>query len=145
AQVLFSDNFDNYSSPVTVTTTGQSSGYNILFGAGSGATDFKAIFGFDYSTVTTPSTIPPAPNSSGTTKGLFVTVNKDATAVVAAVNLFPTNKVFNTNYALKFDLWVNFNDLSTSTEHAMFGINHSGTVMNRPTQTTSDGLFFVID
>src|SRR3954465_13833479 len=79
AQVLFSDNFDSYATPITVTTTGQTNGYNILFGAGSGATDFKAIFGFDYSTVTFPTTIPAAPNSTGTTKGLYLTVNKDAT------------------------------------------------------------------
>src|SRR6478609_6357921 len=79
AQVLFSDDFDSYGSPSTITAPGTANGYSILFGPGSSPTDFTAIFGFDYSTVVDPTTIPSAPNSTGgTTKGLFLTVNKDA-------------------------------------------------------------------
>ncbi|MEO6034521.1 MAG: hypothetical protein ABIQ35_04625, partial [Verrucomicrobiota bacterium] len=33
----------------------------------------------------------------------------------------------------------------TSTEHALFGINHSGSVTNRIGQTPSDGLFFAVE
>src|ERR1051326_4656537 len=88
AQVLFSDDFESFGSPITVTSPGTANGYNILFGAASGPTDFTAVFGFDYSTVVYPTTIPSAPNSTGgTTKGLFLTVNKDAPAAAAAVNL----------------------------------------------------------
>src|SRR5947207_5396905 len=80
SQVLFSDNFDSYAAPVTVTSAATTNGYKVLFGAASGAQDFTAIFGFDYSTVTYPIAIPSAPNSAGgTTKGLYLTVNKDAT------------------------------------------------------------------
>jgi len=61
AQIAVVDNFDQYASPIVVTTTGYTNGYNIYFGGASGPKDFKAIFGFDYSTVTFPTTIPPAP------------------------------------------------------------------------------------
>src|SRR5215468_7514533 len=70
AQSLFSDNFDSYSSPVTVTNVGITNGYNIKFSASLGPQDFKTIFGFDYSTVTYPTNIPSAPHSSGTSKAL---------------------------------------------------------------------------
>src|SRR4051812_45489230 len=146
AQVLFSDNFDTYSSPSTVTATGTANGYNILFGAASGPTDFTAIFGFDYSTVVYPTTIPSAPNSTGgTTKGLFLTVNKDATPAAAAVNLFPISQSFTGNLILKFDVWINWTNLNTSTEHVLAGINHSGTVLNRQAQAGSDGIFIAMD
>ncbi len=107
--------------------------------------DFKAIFGFDYSSVTYPTSIPSAPQSTGgTTKGLFLTANKDTNAAAAAVNLYPTNRVFSGDYSLKFDLWINWASLTTSTEHTLLGINHSGNVTNRIGQTPSDGLFFAV-
>ena len=146
AQILFSDNFDSYSTPSTVIATATTNGYKIVFGPSTSAVDFKAVFGFDYSTVTTPTPIPSAPNSTGgTTKGLLLTVNKDATGAAAAVNLYPTNAVFSGNFALKFDMWINWQVPATSTEHALFGINHTGNVTNRVAQTGSDGLFFAVD
>lgn len=142
----FNDNFDGYNAPRIVTTPGTTNGYRIFYRAASGGFDFKAIFGFDYSTVTYPTNIPPAPNSGGgTTKGLYLTVNKDATAAAAAVNLYPVGFNVGGNFALKFDLWINWRDLNTSTEHTLFGINHSGNVTNRITQLSSDGLFFAVE
>ena len=142
----FSDDFDGYTSPNSVTSTGTTNGYKIFFRAASGATDFKAIFGFNYASVTYPTAIPPAPHSvGGTTKGLYLTVNKDATAAAAAVNLYPVGLAVGGNFALKFDLWINWRDPLTSTEHALFGINHSGNVTNRVGQSPSDGLFFALE
>ena len=142
----FVDDFDQYPSPVIVTSSGTNNGYKILFGAVSGPQDFKVIFGFDYSTITFPTNIPTAPHSSGgTTKGLFMAVNKDATGAAAAVNLYPLGLLAAGNFALKFDLWLNWTNPGSATEHALFGINHSGNVTNRVSQATSDGLFFAVD
>lgn len=142
----FSDNFDSYGTPSLVTAAGTTNGYKIVYRTAAGPVDFKAIFGFDYSTVTYPTNIPSAPHSvGGTTKGLYLTVNKDATAGAAAVNLYPTGLVASGNFALKFDLWINWSDPLTSTEHTLFGINHTGTITNRIGQSPSDGLFFAIE
>jgi hexosaminidase len=143
AQPLFSDNFDSLASPIVVTNSGTTNGYNLKFSAALGPEDFKAIFGFDYSTVTYPTNIPPAPHSSGTTKGLYLTVNKDSIAAVAAVNLYPTGQSFSGNFMLQFDLWMNYGKTST-TEHSLFGINHSGLFTNQVTMQGSDGLFFAV-
>jgi hypothetical protein len=75
----------------------------------------------------------------------LLTVNKDANGQIAAVNLYPTGQVASGNFALKFDMWLNWSNINTSTEHALFGINHSGNVTNRVGLTTSDGLFFAVD
>ena len=141
------DDFDSYPAPVIVTNLGTTNGYKILFGAATGGTDFKAVFGFDYSTVKVPTNIPSAPNSiGGTTRGLYLTVNKaDANAQAAAVNLYPTGQVYGGNYSLKFDMWINWSNINTATEYTLFGINHSGNVTNRIGQSTSDGLFFAVD
>lgn len=142
-QALFSDNFD-LSTPITVTNVGTTNGYNIKFSASGGPVDFKAIFGFDYSTVTYPTNIPSAPHSSGTTKGLYLTVNKDAIGAVAAVNLYPVGQSFGGNYMLQFDLWMNY-ALTATTEHVLFGVNHSGQLTNQITMQGSDGLFYAVD
>jgi GH25 family lysozyme M1 (1,4-beta-N-acetylmuramidase) len=144
--VLYQENFDEYGNESIVTSSGVTNGFNILFGAASGPQDFSARFGFDYSTVFSPTLIPSAPHSTGaTTKGLRLTVNKDITAAVASVNLYPVSQTFTGNFALKFDLWINYPNSSTATEHSMFGINHSGSVTNRIGQPGSDGLFFAMD
>lgn len=144
--LAFVDDFDGYVSPSIVTNAATTNGYKIFFGAAAGAEDFKAVFGFDYSTVTYPTTIPSAPHSiGGTTKGLYLAVNKDANGQVCAVNLYPINQTNGGNFALKFDLWLNWATIGISTEHALFGINHSGNVTNRIGQLTSDGLFFAVD
>jgi hypothetical protein len=146
AQVVFSDDFDSFASPSIITSSGTANGYKILAGAASGPEDFSAVFGFDYSTVSVPVTIPSAPRSvGGTTKGLFLTANKDGTGAAAAVNLYPVGQSFSGNFSVTFDVWVNWTTLATSTEHSLVGINHSGNVMNRVGQTGSDGLFFAMN
>jgi hypothetical protein len=153
--ILFRDDFDEYASPVVVTNAGLVHNYRILYGAASGQPSFTAIFGFDYSAVNHPLSIPPAPHSSaGSTKGLYLTVNKNPAypqgstspaGNAAAVNLYPIGQFFSNDFALKFDLWINWTNTATSTEHALFGINHSGNVTNRVAQAPSDGLFFAVD
>jgi photosystem II stability/assembly factor-like uncharacterized protein len=144
--VAYSENFDAFAPPSPVTNFGTTNGFKIVFRAATTNVDFKAIFGFDYSTVTFPTTIPSAPSSTGgSTRGLFLTVNKDASGAAAAVNLYPTNRFFAENFSLKFDLWINWRDIDTSTEHALFGIHHSGNVTNRIGQSPSDGLFFGVE
>src|SRR5215467_4001309 len=145
AQDLFSDDFDSYFPPTVVSNSSSSvNGYTIFFSANSGPLDFKAIFGFDYSTVTYPTNIPSAPHSAGTSKALYLTANKDSIGAVAAINLYPTNQSFSGNYMLQFDLWMNYAKVST-TEHVLFGINHSGSFTNQITMEGSDGLFFAVD
>jgi photosystem II stability/assembly factor-like uncharacterized protein len=141
----YSSDFDGFSAPVTVTDVGTTNGFNILFDNLPEAPDFTAIFGFDYSQVTFPTNIPPAPHNTGHfNRGLYLTVNKNY-GFAAAVNLYPTNQVFAGNYALKFDVWINLVNTPGTTEHVMFGINHSGTITNRVGVAGSDGLFFEFD
>jgi photosystem II stability/assembly factor-like uncharacterized protein len=137
------DDFESYDPPMVVTAPGVVNGYEIFFNAVTGPTDFTAIFGFDYSTVSYPTNVGLAPSSlSGGTRGLYLTVNKDFTAAAAAVNLYPVGLTNSGNFALKFDVWLNWANGSTATEHALFGINHSGAVTNRTGLAPSDGLFF---
>ena len=82
--------------------------------------------------------IPPAPNSAnGATKGVRFTVNNnDTNGVIAGVNIYPKSKTFSENFALKFDMWLNYPGnaagagSSGSTEYAILGINHFGTEVN---------------
>jgi len=134
---LFSDDFE----------TDTSANWFVFDGSGSGTSDYTVEFSFNYgavkytftNTVThtvLTNTIPPAPNSSGgTTRGVKLTVNKnDDVADTAGVSIYPKGQNFQGNYALRFDLWINYNGGagggSGSTEFATFGINHSGTVVN---------------
>ncbi|MCO5052564.1 MAG: immunoglobulin domain-containing protein [Verrucomicrobiae bacterium] len=142
----FVDDFEAYDTLIEVTSPAITNGYKIVYRSAASGFDFQAIFGFDYSSVAFPTEIPPAPHSAnGTTKGLFLTVNKDATPGAAAVNLYPVGQHFSGDYSFKFDLWINWFDPATSTEHALFGINHSGNVTNRVGQAPSDGLFFAVE
>lgn len=141
-QLLFSDNFD-------VDTT---ENWNVLSAQTEGAPDFTAEFNYDYS----QDGIPPAPRSSGaTTRGVKLTVNKDDFPAGAAVNIFPKSQSFSGDYALRFDMWLNYpggpygeGGLST-TEFALFGINHSGArvVWQAPSNDTNatDGVWFAVD
>ena len=83
---------------------------------------------YDYSALAIPS----APHTTdGSTKGLYLTVNKtDTTPAAAALNLYPKLQSFSGNYALRFDMFLIRNTTSGQTEYALFGINHSGTKTN---------------
>ena len=118
APVLFADDFD----------TDTSANWLVRFGANNNIYDANVVFAHDYSQLG----IPPAPHTlNGTTRGLFLNVNKnDATASAAAVNLYPLNQVFRGDYALRFDLYVSVGGTAT-TEHTLAGLNHSGQNTNR--------------
>lgn len=127
AQVLFSDDFQ----------TDSSAAWEVFPGSADGVSDYTVEWAFDYGTATYVSngvtqTIPPAPNSAGgATRGVKITVNNsDETAAQAAVSLYPKGKTFSGDYALKVDMWMNYNGPAFggtgSTEHAAFGLNHAG-------------------
>ncbi len=132
--VLFMDNFD----------TDSSANWNIVFGdtGGSSSGDFSAEFAYDYSI----EGIPPAPHSSGTTSGVKLRVNKDEAPAAAAVNLYPIGEMFSGDFALRFDIYISVGqDTGGQTEHSIFGVNHSGTALNRHAATGGDGIWFAID
>ncbi|HZR16911.1 MAG TPA: hypothetical protein VFE51_06245 [Verrucomicrobiae bacterium] len=148
--VLFSDDFENDPS---------GSNWQVAFQSyTNGSTDYNLVFGYDYSSgsIGNLSPIPPAPHSTnGTTKGVYMTVNKNA-GVSAGLNIYLKNHNFSGNYALRFDMFLVENSSGTAqskVEDALFGINHDGThtnwFRNAPTGTSpldsptaSDGLFF---
>ncbi len=141
--VLFSDNFD----------TDTSANWTVTEGSGNGIPDYAVFFAFDYLTNTftrngVTGTIPPAPNGGG--KGVKMYVNKnDATAATAAVSIYPNGQNFGDDYALKFDMWLNYNGPAFggtgSTEFGTFGINHLGTGVTWDNAgTIGDGVWFAV-
>jgi hypothetical protein len=144
---LLADNFD----------TDSTTNWTVRWGAGNGVEDHSVEFAFDYGA--TPFTfngvtslIPPAPNSAHeSTRGVKLTVNdNDTNAFTAAVNLYPKGVSFAGNFALKFDLWVNYPGSAAgvgstgSTEFAQCGINHTSSNANWPSAAASDGLWFAV-
>lgn len=144
---LFADDFD----------TDSSASWNLFWGATNGIPDYDVDWAFDHGAI--PCTfngvtalIPPAPNSpDGGTRALRLAVNQnDGNAAIAAANLYPKDQNFTGNFALKFDLWIQYPgnaggiNSTGSTQHAIFGINHLGTNANwaAPSALASDGLWF---
>jgi hypothetical protein len=133
---LFSENFD----------TDHSANWSQFFAANNGLADAVVDFNFPYTTFG----IPEAPHGGG--NGLFLNVNKDATGSAAALNLYPNSQNFSGDFALRFDLFLSVPLPSTvATEHALAGINHSGTKTNWwrsggvPAGWTFDGVFFALE
>lgn len=145
--VLFSDNFN----------TDSSANWTLRYASTNAAdNDYLATFAYDYSTYSWGA-IPAAPHSGADTHGLFLQVNKaDLTPAAAALNLYPKNKSFSGNFALRFDMYL-IAPGSGITEYALFGINHSGNQTNwfrnstnsfagvDPTAWTFDGLFYGVE
>jgi hypothetical protein len=128
AAILFSDDLD----------TDTSANWTVRFGANNGIYDADVRWAFDYSTLTPP--IPPAPNSPGATRGVFLQVNRTNAAAngTAGVNLYP-GRAFSGNFALRADMYLSYDTTPAgSTEHALLGLNHSGLLTNRATITTAD-------
>src|SRR6266540_4307125 len=104
-QPLFSETFD----------TDTSAQWTVFNGSADGTPDFSVQFAFEYSTnryVANGLTnfIPVAPNTTnGTTRGVKLTVNKDDIAATAAVSIYPNGLTFSNNYALRADMWINYN------------------------------------
>ena len=147
--LLFADNFE----------TNTAADWDLFWGAANGVADYTVDWAFDYGLIPytfngVTALIPPAPNSpDGSTRGVRFTVNNnDATGATAAVNIYPKHLNVTGNYALKFDLWINYpgnaggtgTGVTGSTEHGIFGINHFGTNVNwaAPSVPASDGLWF---
>jgi hypothetical protein len=127
--VVFSDNFNTFDS---------STNWGLMFWASNDIPDYTVDWGFDYAALG----IPPAPNSLDLdTHGVRIAVNKnDSTPTgAAAVNLYATNQTFSGNYALRFDLFLQYNTPAT-TEHTLAGINHTGTVTNRMNQSDTNAV-----
>lgn len=134
--VLFSENFNN----------DHSANWTSFFVTTNGPADFIVDFNFPYTTFG----IPEAPHGGG--NGLFLNVNKDATGSAAALNLYPNGQNFSGNYALRFDMFLSVPlPNASATEHALAGINHSGTKTNWwrsggvPAGWTFDGVFFALE
>jgi len=125
-----------------------SNNWALMFWSSNNIPDYTVDWAFDYSVLG----IPPAPGSAGDTHGVRVTVNKTESTPTgaAAVNLYPTNQTFGGDYALRFDMYLQYGTVAT-TEHALVGINHSGLITNRISQsaTTSireaDGIWIAIE
>jgi Calx-beta domain len=123
-----------------------SADWNVVHIANNGIPDYNVDFNFPY----TAFGIPEAPHGGG--NGVFMNVNKDATGVAAALNLYPVSATtYSGNYALRFDMFLSVPLPSTvATEYALAGINHTGTKTNWfrsggiSTNQTFDGLFATI-
>lgn len=131
--VLFSDDFESDSS----------ARYAVLFDAADGIEDYTAEWAYDYS----QDGIPAAPHSApGTAKGLRLRVNKDGTGSPAALTVFPKSKTFEGDFALRADVYISVGtDAGGTTEHTLFGINHSGIKALRHGKADGDGLWFAVD
>jgi hypothetical protein len=144
---LFADDFD----------TDSSANWNIFAGSDNANLDYSVTWAYDYGATAYTSAgltrlIPPAPHSAGSTKGVKLTVNT-TNGANTGVNIYPKNKTFSGNFALKFDMWINYPGgvngagATGSTQHGIFGINHTGTRVNWAAASASvtDGLWFACD
>lgn len=124
ATVLFGDDFEADSSANWIQR----------FGANNGVYDATVNFSYDYVTAG----IPLAPRSApGSSRGLYIAVNKTNSTGLgsAGINFYPAGRTFSGDYALRFDMFLNFGTAGT-TEHALAGLNHSGLFTNRVSQST---------
>lgn len=126
APVLFSDDF----------SSDTSTNWQMRFGANNGIFDATVEWAFDYSTLG----IGPAPNTTDTsTLGLRIAVNKNEGTAggSAGINFYPIGQKFKGDYALRFDMYLSYGTpATTTTEHAIAGLNHSGDRTVRATQST---------
>jgi hypothetical protein len=137
-KILLQDRFDADTSADWVLRTA----------ANNNIDDYVAAFGYDLNN----DAIPAAPN--GSNLALKLTANKaDGELSAAAVNLYPKNRTFSGSYAVRFSMYIRVNSSAGTTEHALFGVNHSGAETNWVRQTVggvinpaagADGLWFGI-
>ncbi len=140
--VLWSANFD----------TDDSANWTLQFGSGNGIPDYRYVFNYDYTSASWINYIPASPHATSETMGLYLAVNKDdsTAAGAAGIDVYPNGKSFTGNYAVRFDMYLMVGTAAT-TEHALFGINHSGSKTNWfrsggvPAGWTFDGLFYGVE
>lgn len=110
--------------------------------------DYTLGFAYDYSGLG----IPAAPNGADTL-GVYMQVNKnDGTPTAAALNIYPKNQSFAGDYLVRFDMYLVVGNAASTTEYALFGINHSGTKTNWFRNSSGgvaggsfDGLFYGVE
>ena len=138
-----------------------SANWALRFGSANNIDDYRVggygltTFSYDYTSGWWCPPIPAAPHSASDTLGLYMTVNKDETTALggAGINVYPIDKSFSGNYAVRFDMYLMVGSGSSTTEYALFGINHDGDHTNWfrnssggvPNSPTFDGLFFGIE
>ena len=115
AQVLYTETFDD-GTAASRWTTSQTGGTNV------------ADFAYDYSTAG----IPTAPSGTGST-GLRFDTNTGPTGAISAIMAFPNGQNFTGNQTLSFNLWFNVVGTAATTEHGVFGLNHTSTAIQTPT------------
>ncbi len=115
AQTLYTENFDD-GTAASRWTTSQTGGTNL------------ANFAYDYSAVG----IPTAPGGTGST-GLRFDANTGPTGAISAIMAFPNSQNFSGNQTLSFNLWFNVAGTTATTEHGVFGLNHTSTAIQTPT------------
>lgn len=143
--VLFSDNFDTDTSAL----------WKFFWGADDNLPDYTTNWAFNYGMISytyngVTYLIPPAPNSTnGTTLGVKFTVN-NTNGSDAGVNIYPAGQWFTGNFALKFDMWINYpgnaegSGASGTTQYAIYGVNFLGTEANwgAASASSTDGIWF---
>lgn len=128
--VIWSDNFDANAAVGANTLPADWTFAFASTNTTSNPSDYDFDFGFDYASFG----IPAAPGAAAS-YGLRATVNKHllgtGTGWAAGINFYPTNiPAFSNDYALRFNMLLIVASTSNQTEHATFGINHSGTTTN---------------
>ena len=137
-------------------TNDTSSNWNLFYGT----TDFTTNWAYDFSDIAytwngSAFFIPASPTfDTNSARGLRLTVNNTA-AVINGINVFPKNQVFSNNFALLFDMWINYpggangSGASGTTEYMISGINHTGTEVDWAATNvnvpSTDGIWFAID
>ncbi len=115
--VLWSDDFNSSYSDTN---------YTLIATALVPPDDYTTNFFFDYLN----NSFPPARNGS-TNYGLLLSANKDGViGSPACINLYPVGQNFSNNFALRFNLLVQYEDVTGNQENVLFGINHSGLATN---------------
>ncbi len=137
-------------------TSDTSTNWTTLFGANNGLDDKQVLFAFDLTTDPLNSGIPTPPIGVNTVLKLSVNKDEPTAGGAAGVNLYPIGKNFSGDFALRFDMYLQQNVPTSTTEFATFGINHSGTKTNWNRQSAtnvanvnslpkdSDGLWFSV-
>ena len=121
AQLFYSEDFED-GNAASRWTVSQAGGVN------------AADFAFDYGLYG----IPAAPNGTGTI-GLKLEANLGPTAASSGIMAFPDGQSFSTTtgyYTLLFDVWMDVQSTTGTTEFAIFGVGHTSTAAQAPTSST---------
>lgn len=118
AQVLYTENFNDGSAASRWTTSP------------SGNPNYAINYAYDY----VAAGIPVAPSGTSGT-GLWMKANTTGSQA-GSVMAFPTGQNFSGNQTLSFDLWFGVSGSVATTEFGVFGLMHTSTNSQAPTNTT---------